>query len=193
MFDQPPSERLPEINFLDPNLEITFSFEEETALALPDITPEDVESGQERYVVLIGNLVRNSVNDVTVILEDVWQQAERRGYWWQEEKLEITGVKFAELLDYAKEACEQNPELVGQMLIGELHTHPVIPEPGDADPADPSPADLSAIADYHDAGFLTNRPFIFGIASLKQGETHYAFYRLINDNGNYAFERIEKK
>ena len=107
---------------------------------------------------------------------------------------EIHSIDIPALQKLVTKIQGENPEFKQYDLIGEIHTHPIIPNKlsQNQHPCDPSDGDVGSISDHYERNVLKpDEPFIFGIAGRgENGQTEYAFYRLIKKDGRYEVRSL---
>jgi hypothetical protein len=86
---------------------------------------------------------------------------------------------------------------MGNLLVGDIHTHPVLAEEMEAGmhPASPSTDDAKDIILDYEAGVLRpDQPFIFAISFLdKNKKPAYGFYRLVKEGNKYKVVQMERE
>ncbi len=187
------------IDFLNEKLKITFSFSEEAVDNLPEITDEDLRSGQERYRILLGKV--NVINDseINVEISGILEADQNEKGLFYEENIEEVAPNLHAIKNWVNHIQNSISEYKDFEFIGDIHTHPITDENNldiDIDSCIPSDYnDIQDIIQEEKSNLLPNEPFIFGIAGRKKSDktTSYAFYRLVKQNNEYSIEQIEKK
>jgi len=189
----PKKEKISNVDFLNEKLSIKFRFEEEAVGFLPEVTADDLESRIEKYRILLGRVeqVGDSVRiTVTGILE-----MQNEPIFYREEKEAVSGVNIPAIERFIQKYNDAYPGILNGTLVGDVHTHPVFTKDFEngLDPWTPSSGDIeSIVADYERGALSNEKPFIFGIAGpADDGETQYAFYRLIKNDDNYEVREVE--
>ncbi len=191
------------IDFLDENLRVTFSFTEKVGAHLPEVTPSDLRARREKYAILLGKVRPQEKNSVHVTIEAVMQvdphdSRDAQGEALYTEHVEYVLPNLAAIQRSIEELRRAYPQYRNLEFIGDVHTHPVETHELDAHqrPWQPSDGDAMAVfEEYYTRGNLSSdRPFIFGVAAPHEGQTVYAFYRLIKrSNGEFEVQRISGK
>jgi len=190
----PKKELLSNIDFLDENLDLTFSFEGAEEI-LPEITDEDLNNDQERFRILLGELVQLSENKVNIEIKGILEvpdENEEKRRLYSEEKGEIS-YNIKNIKDYVKELQEVNPKIKNWHFVGDIHTHSL----RQSDLSDwqktrnCSPTDYEFLCRAYNEGRLSpDEPYIFGIGGRDGKETVYSFYRVFIKDGHYRVEEI---
>jgi hypothetical protein len=185
---RPNTEQWPPIDFLDERIKLSFRIEPEAAKHLPEVSKEDLESGRERYRILLGNFERTAADAATVVIEGLVEMDEGDERFYKEGTREVTNVNIPRMQAFARWVREHIPEFHDFTLIGDIHTHPIKPEAMESgSPWHPSDGDIESIAKSYERGELTpDHPFVFAIAGPDEsGETQYGFYRIIKRGDKY--------
>lgn len=188
----PQTEQLPAIDYLDENLRVSFRFEGEAVDYLPLVTAEDLESRVEKYRLLLGQ-VEIVEGEVNLVIQAILE-LQNEPVYYQEGKEAVSGVNISAIKQLVT-SMDNGDSGNNLALIGDIHTHPLLPKDFEngLDPCSPSPGDIeSIIADYERGALRPDEPFIFGIAGPDEnGDTQYAFYRIICSNGVYGVKQVE--
>ena len=186
-------EQLPSINYLSEDTHVFVTFEAEAAEFLPNINEEDLETRKEKFAVLMGTVKRTSGDTITLTIKGIMEQTADERFWDE-------GVEVVENVDSGRnkaivdEICRSNPEYNDHEFLGDVHTHPIMPDPDMGYfTSRPSTSDVESIISEYERGTLDkNRPYIFMIASpSKDGETVYSMYRLVKTTRGYEVRNID--
>ena len=184
----PTIEELPDIDFLSENLKISLTFEEEAVDHLPTVTPEDLRTRMEKYRVLTGKMDLAGENSIALHIKGILEITDENGFYTEGVE-EVKNVNLLRIQKAVKQLQEYDPSYANYGFLGDIHTHPVLPDaPYEGfDPSLPSVADMTDIISNYESGQLSSSaPFIFGIAAPEHnGQTTYSFYRLIQVDGEY--------
>ncbi len=168
-------------NFLKPERRISVEISNQAFEHFPEISPEELESKQERYFLLLGN----SGIEGSVKINGVMQLEDTTGFY-QEGRESVAGVNISALKSIADGVRTLGPEYTSWHFVGEMHTHPVIQEELDVNQRShhPSEEDIQAWIACYERGELTgDTPFIFAIAGAQEnGSTGYAYYRVVKES-----------
>ncbi len=182
------------VDFLDENLQLSIGYSENVGQYFPEVNPQDLEAGRERYRILLGrtNLEDSSAHvEITHVVE-ITPEENQRLFAYNEGSNHVS-VDMAGVQEYVRGIQGSFSEYRHVQLIGDMHTHPTTVydlNPGQH-PCDPSQADLEDVArDYENGLISPNQPFVFAIAGPQNGQTVYAFYRLFKRTGIYHVQRV---
>lgn len=189
-------ERLPNIDFFNENLNLTFSFEDDVMKNLPEITDVALETGKEQYRIFLGRINQSDINDVNVEIVKVDEIPAGPDEGFYEEKTDEVTVNLRNVKNHANYLCQVMPKLKNCFFVGDIHTHPK--KQSDLDdwqhPCNYSEEDLKSICDNYEEGTLSsNEPFIFAIAGREGKETNYVFYHIIKKGDKYEAKVISMK
>jgi len=188
----PSFEREP-LNFLSEKYKVTFSIEPEAVKFLPEVTAEDLQTKKEKYRLLVGeaNVSSQEANlHIRGILE-MDEEEQKRCY--REGVNEVSNINIPEIQKIIKDVQNSYPEYVTFGFLGDIHTHPTTAKDIDGiEPWLPSKGDIESIVDAYESKQLNpEKPYIFGIAAPDENwKTRYSFYRLIQTETGYSYERI---
>lgn len=187
-------ESLPEIDYLRGDLKVSFSFEAEAAEYLPEITPEDLVTKMEKYRIFTGTVKQLDKDSIVLRIKTIIEVDDEPGYYTEGVE-EVRDANILKIKRMVREIRDQHPEYADSKLIGDIHTHPILPnKPYEGfDPSSPSPDDIADIIRNYRTGSLShNEPFIFGIAAPDlNGSTVYSFYRLVLSDGEYKCVELD--
>ncbi len=150
----------------------------------PQVTEEDIATGKEKYVALIGTWDSNGEKadlriEGTINCDEppyIFHKPEGHGFQ----------VDIAEIQKFLEEGKLQHPEVSNASILGEVHTHPYEKweDLGGRDPWLPSVKDIESITKNYEAGIMpSDKPFVFGISTRKKdGTPVLAFYRIVRDS-----------
>lgn len=189
-------EDLRTIDYLDGNLRVSFDIGPAAGESLPEVSAEENESGKERFAVFLGVVERTSADAVNFNIKGVYEETDEdralgRGTYI--EGKEQVDVRIPAIKQAIAAIQASNPEYKDFNFIGHIHTHPGLPPSEDVIALQPSEGDIAAFAySYNNAEMRPSEPFIFAIAAPNhQGETQYAFYRLVrNENGEFTYRHL---
>lgn len=184
------------IDYLDPEIRISTSFTPEAGEYFPEVSVTDMESGRERYRILLGEVLSDEDGGyqvkVTAAMEaDHENEQDRHMYSEGEYEVSTRLDIIKRQIDQVKKAL---PEYGDLEFVGDIHTHPVSTEDldNDQEPWHPSVEDINDVIKEYESGNLeSDKPFIFGIGSRHEDKTVYAFYRLVRDEEGYKAKRVE--
>ena len=185
-------EKESKVNFLDRDISLTFSFGEEAVRYLPEIRETDLETGRERYAVLLGSISQEGEKDYHLLVRGILEADENENnHFYREGKYEIT-LDLVAIKDWVQSIREGVEECRDFEFIGDIHTHPDLFE-GNLDLiCQPSQGDIDdIIANYENEVLRPDKPFIFGIVGMVDGENQYGFYRLVKDGHVYSLESLK--
>ncbi|MCK9393528.1 hypothetical protein M0Q03_01870, partial [bacterium] len=113
------------IDFLDKKRNLSFYFDEEAAASLPEVSQEDIETGQEKYCLLLGNTQPNEKDENTSVEIKCVLQSEDNEIKFYEEGREYVDINLTTAQKVVKALQDGYPEYKNCELVGEVHTHPV--------------------------------------------------------------------
>lgn len=178
------------INYLDEKLNIAFSFDEEAATHLPEVSVEEIKTKKEKYAVLLGKTNIKNEENIEILIKGILQMEGKDHGYYKEGIQEVSKIRTSEIVQLFEKVKEANEEYRDFDLVGEIHTHPIYRH--DSNSCNPSKGDMESIVDVYEKQILTSdKPHIFGIAGVdEKGETQYAFYRLIKKDNEYSCRPI---
>jgi hypothetical protein len=180
-------------------LKMTFSFSEEAAKNLPEVSNEDLETGNEKYRILLGNIGKQNNEWINAEIKGVLEADLNEKDLFYKEKKEEVSPNLDNIKKWVKSIQDSAPEYKDFNFIGDIHTHPITRENNldkNVSPCTPSDKDIEDVIQQYENGNLSlDEPFIFGIAGRRslEEDTSYAFYRLIKKDGKYVTEQVDKK
>jgi hypothetical protein len=179
-------------DFLDERVRINFSLHPEAAEHLPEVSAEELESRQEQFRILVGRFVRQGDEVQLTVKGVLWFDETEQHGCFVEGKEEIKSVDLAKIRTEVEGLKRAAPEFKDDELIGEIHTHPILPKDMDSNPWDPSDPDIDSIIQAYELGALTpDKPYIFAVGGLDaDGKMQYTFNRLIRRGGAYVVQRL---
>ncbi len=182
------------INFLDEKVVVSFKIDKTAVKYLPEVTDSDLETKREKYRVLLGKIIQYRPKAVKIVINGILELKKNEPQYYTEGTNEIHSIDIPALQKLVTKIQGENPEFKQYDLIGEIHTHPIIPNKlsQNQHPCDPSDGDVGSISDHYERNVLKpDEPFIFGIAGRgENGQTEYAFYRLIKKDGRYEVRSL---
>jgi hypothetical protein len=184
-----PEQESIEVNYTDPTLRVELAIDPEAFHYFPEITDEEIQTGQERFFLLLG-----TYSGPKVELKGVFQLEEPAGFY-KEGVDEVSEVSMNALEAFFEHIKRSNPEYDGWQIVGDLHTHPTS-ERHQLEPHQrtfhPSPQDAHAwTQDYKRGVFSPNKPFVFIVAgNLENGQTGYGYYRVIKSEQGYQVTQL---
>ena len=187
------------LDFSNEHLNITFSFDKEVADNLPEVSEDDLKTGNEKYRVLLGNISQQDNNQAHIIIKGILEAGLKEKDLFYSEGKEEVNPNLGNIQKWVKSIQSAIPEYIDFSFIGDIHTHPITSENNldkNVDSCTPSDGDIKDIIQEYEKGNLSfDKPFIFGIAGRdsSQENTSFAFYRLVRKDGEYLINRIEKK
>lgn len=190
------AEKLPDIDFLDEKLRLSFSINPEAAAYLPEIEDEEFETKKEKYHVLLGNIHRLGNDEINVEIKGVLEADENEKDLFYSEGAEHVSPNIGAIKKWVKSIQLAIPEYQDFNFIGDVHTHPVkISELNEGShPCDPSIGDFDDISkEYNNGNLSTDKPFVFCIAGKVNDQMAYSFYRFVKKDDKYTIEKIEQK
>ena len=115
-----------------------------------------------------------------------------------QEKTEEVNSNLGAIKKWVGDIQAAIPEFKNFDFIGDIHTHPITKNNElnkNISACTPSDGDIEDIIREYECGVLSpDRPFVFGIAGRRAGNsTEYAFYRLVKQNNEYKIEQLGKK
>lgn len=193
-------EKEPKIDFLNENLQISFTIEQEVFDNLPridnTILEKDLESRREVFNVFLGDFSITDDNTVIVYLDyvlEVPDEEEKKSLYYEESELEIS-INLENIKVLVDNLKKENSEFKNVNFIGDIHTHPIKQEElkdTSITPLMPSDTDIASVVNDYKKGILSaNRPFIFAIAGIVNNQMEYAFYRLVKKDDKYYYQRL---
>lgn len=188
------SEHEEPVDFLSRELDMTISISEEAFTHFPEVSEREIETGQEKFRILLGSYVKQ-LTGVNVNIDAIMELTEPYGYY-HEGIEEIREINIQALKDLVKR-LEDSKESQGLKMVGDLHTHPV--KQSRLHPNQRSfhlsQGDIDCmISHYKDGVINANSPYVFVIAgSLEDGKTGYAYYRVIKDGDKYCVMNVHEK
>lgn len=188
-------ESTPSIDYLNEHFRVSFEIDPEAVEFLPEITEEELRTKREKYGILLGTTEIISSEEVKVLIRGILQTEENERGYYNELKEVVDNINLLAIQRMVEGIQKANPEYREFHLIGDIHTHPVKPkEIGGVTGTQPSKGDVESIAKAYKEGALTaDKPFVFGIAAPDEnGETQYAFYRLMKRGGEYLPVNLEE-
>jgi hypothetical protein len=192
-------EKISNINFLNKDIEMKFSIDEEAVGHIPEVTDKELETGQEKYHILLGDFNQIDENNVDLNIKGILEADENEKDLFYKEKTEAVTPNLSAIKKWVTKIQSALPEYKNFNFIGDIHTHPITKDnqlDKNVSASSPSNEDVVDIIQEYENGTLSpNEPFIFGIAGRKNlnKETEYAFYRLVKDNNEYKIIQLEKK
>ena len=190
----PSNESISEIDYLREDLKVYFSFEAEAAECLPEVTDEDLASRMEKYRIFTGTAEQLDENSIALRIKTIIEVDDEPGYYTEGIE-EVRDVNILKIKRMVSEIRDNNPDYADSNFIGDIHTHPILPnKPYEGfDPSSPSPDDIADIIRNYKSGALSPaEPFIFGIAAPDlNGSTVYSFYRLVLVDGEYKCVELD--
>lgn len=192
-------ESLSSPDFLSEKITIRFDIAEEAAHYLPEVSSEDLKTRREKYGILLGTWNQEDSENVRVRLEAVLEVTEDdpggKGHYYTEDINEVHNINLSAIKNLVEATKRANPEFAHLELIGDIHTHPVLPHSlrEDQHPSDMSDGDYKDLMANYQRGDLTSQhPFIVGIAGPDEnGETSYAFWRLIKRDNKFIVGGVD--
>lgn len=186
-----------ELNFLSEDIKVTLSWDDEVGQNLPEVTDEDIEAKQERFCILMGRVVIKDGSEANIEIQSVIQKTREdfEDPTLYKEGVKVVHVNLAKIIEFAELIKSNVPDCADQELVGDIHTHPVRERelnPG-VKPWHPSQGDIGDIVKGYKSGSLSSqKPYIFGIAVQHEGETSYAFYRMVLVDGVYKARMVNR-
>ncbi|MCB9806168.1 Mov34/MPN/PAD-1 family protein [Candidatus Nomurabacteria bacterium] len=160
------------IDYLTESLDYDMRIDSRNLGDFPRVTEEDLVSGQEKYIALIGNWsVRG--DKVHIDIKGIIETNNSGS------KNEVE-VDFNELQETLRQAKLEGHQVANLEIIGEVHTHPKAEDSSHL----PSPTDVEQwIQHYANGEFSSSKPFVFGISSRrKNNKGTLAFYRIVKNS-----------
>lgn len=190
------TEEIKELDFLNKDLKVFFNIEKEALEFLPEVTDEEMESGKEKYRILLGNFTQNKGGEVEISIKGILEEeGEFKNNFYREGIEEIVDININNIKKRAKEVSKSYPEFADWELVGEIHTHPVTAgELSEGQNAyDLSQGDFdSVVTEYKNGNLSEDKPFLFGVAGRDaSGRMIYKFYRMVKEADKYLVQEIE--
>lgn len=183
-------ELLSNVDFLNENLDLTFSFEEDAAMNLPEVTDDQLETELEKFCILLGKPIQLDKDKINIEIKAILEMSNDNNLY-SERKNEVE-VYYDDIKEHVNRLQETMSDLKDCYFVGDVHTHPY--EQNSFNKRHPcvySEVDLKGVCDAYEEGILSsNEPYIFGVGGREGKETHYSFYRLIKKNDKYEIIQI---
>ena len=177
------------VDFLNERTRVSMRMSDEAFGYLPEITSEERETEQERFRTLLGRWQQKGEHEVEVHIEAIVEFEPRELRYLDERHGEVV-VDTREIKNLVTNLQATYPEYRQYMLLGELHTHPVLQNELDSHQRSWhfSSGDQEAWINEYKNGVLSNDcPFIFGVAgAMENGKTGYSFYRVVREGKEYS-------
>ncbi|NOY35488.1 MAG: hypothetical protein GXP44_01025 [bacterium] len=101
-------EEIKELDFLNKDLKVFFSIEKEAFEFLPEVINEEMESGKEKYRILLGNFTQNEKGEVDVSIKGILEEeGKMKDYFYKEGVEEIKDIYINNIKKRAEEISKK--------------------------------------------------------------------------------------